>query len=229
MPILSVIVPVFNEEKTIREILDKINAVNFSKEIIVIDNCSTDNTQEILKVYLLEEQAANIRIIYHSVNKGKGTSIREGIDEASGDFIVIQDADLEYDPNEYINLLQPAKEKKADLVLGARFTKGSSGLLAHRIGNKLLTKFLNIMFGSRLNDYATCYKLAPKHIFKLLRLESPSFEIEVEIVCKALRKGLKITEVPISYYPRTYKEGKKIRWSDGMKAILSIIKYRFIN
>ncbi|MDD5476702.1 MAG: glycosyltransferase family 2 protein [Candidatus Omnitrophica bacterium] len=226
MPLISVIVPVYNEAKTISQILEKINAVNIDKEIIVVDNCSNDGTQGILQDILKRSGCNSIRVIYHSYNKGKGESVREGIIEAKGDFVVIQDADLEYDPGEFSNLLRPLQNNEADLTLGARFTRGHSGLMAHRLGNKFLTALLNFTFGSQLNDYATCYKMAKRQVFIDFGLKSKSFDIEVEIICKALKSHLRILEVPIAYYPRSYVDGKKIRWIDGLQAILSILKYR---
>lgn len=226
MPLLSVVVPVYNEAKTIRHILDKIKSVAIDKEIIVVDNCSIDGTQDMLQAILREPQFNCLKVIYHSYNKGKGTSVREGIQEAKGEFVVIQDADLEYDPAEYLNLLKPLSENKADIVLGARFKDGHSGLFIHRLGNRFLTGFLNLLFNSKLNDYATCYKMAHKAVFLDLGLQSISFDIEAEIVCKALKNNLRIVEVPISYYPRSYIQGKKIRWFDGLQAIISILKYR---
>lgn len=225
---LSVIVPVYNEAKTIRQILEKINSVDIEKEIIVVDNCSTDGTQNILQDILKKKEVNGIRVMYHSYNKGKGESVKEGIREARGEFVVIQDADLEYDPREYFNLMSALLENKADIVLGARFISGHSGIMLHKLGNKFLTGFLNFMFRSHLNDYATCYKMARRETFLALDLKSKSFEIEVEIICKALKNHLRIIEVPISYYPRSYAEGKKIRWLDGLQAIISILKYRFM-
>lgn len=227
MPLLSVIVPVYNEAKTIRQILEKINSINIEKEIIVVDNYSTDETRNILQEILSKKEAINIKVIYHSYNKGKGTAVREGIWQANGEFVVIQDADLEYDPKEYFNLMEPLLKDRADIVLGARFTSSYHGLLMHRLGNKFLTEFLNFIFSSRINDYATCYKMARKEVFINLGLKSASFDIEVEIVSKALKKHLRITEVPISYYPRSYAEGKKIRWLDGLWALFHMFKYRF--
>jgi len=229
MPLLSVIIPVYNEAKTIVGILDKINSIDIDKEIIVVDNCSTDGTQSILQKILKNPEFHQIRVIYHSYNKGKGESVKEGIFLATGKYVVIQDADLEYDPKEYFKLLAPLSNNQADICMGARFTRGHSGLLMHQFGNKLLTGFLNLLFASRLNDYATCYKMAEKNTFLGLGIKSKGFDIEVEIVCKALKKRLRMTEIPISYYPRSYKEGKKIRWVDGIKAILSILKYRILN
>lgn len=227
MPLLSVIVPVYNEAKTIRQILEKINFVDIDKEIIAVDNCSTDGTQNILQEISKKPEFNSLRVIYHSYNQGKGKSVRDGIRHSQGEYIVIQDADLEYDPREYFNLLSPLLENKTDITLGARFTSGHSGLFLHRLGNKFLTTFLNFMFLSHLNDYATCYKMARRQAFIDLDLKAKSFDIEVEIVSKALKRRLRIVEVPISYYPRSYAEGKKIRWKDGLEAILSIIKYRF--
>lgn len=227
MPLLSVVVPVYNEAKTIKEILQKINSVGIDKEIIVVDNYSTDGTREILLDISKKWEFNTIRVIYHSYNKGKGESVKEGIREASGNLVVIQDADLEYEPQEYVNLMKPILDNKADIVLGARFTVGYSGLRLHRMGNRFLTSFLNFLFSSHLNDYATCYKMSRKDTFMSLNLESSSFDIDVEIVCKALKRSLRINEVPITYSPRSYKEGKKIRLFDAMHAMTSILKYRF--
>lgn len=225
-PLLSVIVPVYNEVKTIRQILEKIEKLPLEKEIIVVDNCSTDGTQKILQEILKGRELKDIKVIYHSYNKGKGESVRDGINESKGKYLVIQDADLEYNPEEFLKLLKPLSENQADIALGARFTAGHSGLFLHRLGNKFLTRFLNFMFSSKLNDYATCYKMAPKEVFQGLNLRAKSFDIEVEIVCKALKRRLRIVEVPITYQPRSYSQGKKIRWKDGIDAIVSILKYR---
>jgi glycosyltransferase involved in cell wall biosynthesis len=221
--ILSVIVPVYNEVKTIKQIIEKIYSVNIDKEIIIVDNCSTDGTREVLR----ELHYDNLKIIYHSTNRGKGASCLTGLDNAGGEYVVIQDADLEYDPNDYLHLYEAIKDGKADLVLGARFFKGYHGLLIHRLGNKFLTFVLNSLFGSRLNDYATCYKFARREIFNSLALQTAGFDIEVEILCKALRRGLRIKEVQVSYHPRSYKEGKKIRISDAFWAIFAMFKYKF--
>jgi dolichol-phosphate mannosyltransferase len=229
MALLSIVVPVCNEVKTIRQILMKIESVNIDKEIIVVDNYSSDGTRELLQDILKKGEGNNIKVIYHSYNKGKGSSVREAIKEANSEFVVIQDADLEYEPQEYLKLLQPLLEGRADIVLGARFTAGHSGLAIHRLGNKFLTGLLNFLFGSRINDYATCYKMARRSTFLSLGLKATSFNIEAEIVCRALKKRLRLAEVPIAYYPRSYAEGKKIRWFDGIQAIISILKYRFAN
>lgn len=227
MPLLSVIVPVYNEAGTVRQILEKINAVKIDKEIIVVDNCSTDNTRNILQNILKNMEFSNIKVIYNSYNKGKGESVRQGIYESRGDFLVIQDADLEYDPQDYLPLMQPILENRADIVLGARFALGHNGLAVHRWGNKFLTGLINFLFGVSLNDYATCYKMARKSTFINLGLKSNSFDIEVEIVSKAIKRKLRLVEVPVSYYPRSYAEGKKIRWFDGLQAIISVLTHRF--
>ena len=217
------VIPVYNEKGTIKEIVDKIRSVNVDKEIIIVDNFSTDGTRQILETL----KPDGVKVILNPENLGKGFSVRKGIDNSVSEFVIIQDADLEYDPNDFLKLLRPLEEGKADIVLGARFISGHSGLYAHRMGNRFLTWLLNTLFGSNLNDYATCYKIAPKVTFDRLNLKASGFDIEAEIVCKALKNKLRIAEVPISYYPRSYRQGKKIRWIDGLDAIRSILKYRF--
>jgi len=223
MPQLSVIIPVYNEAKTIRQILEKINSVDIDKEIIVVDDGSCDGTEKILR----DIKYNNLKIIHHSSNRGKGAAFLTGLFHAQGDFVIIQDADLEYEPNDYLKLIKALKENNADIVLGARFKKGYHGLFIHRFGNRFLTGLLNLLFNVKLNDCFTCYKLFRRDTINLLNLKEKSFTIETEIVAKAAKKGLRIVEVPISYYPRPYSEGKKIRCKDGIRAIRSIIKYRF--
>jgi glycosyltransferase involved in cell wall biosynthesis len=223
MPLLSIIVPVYNEANTIRQILDKINAVPIDKEVILVDDGSSDGTDRILR----ELQGNNLKLIHHTTNRGKGAAFLTGLAHSSGEFVIIQDADLEYDPGYYLKLVEPLKADSADMVLGARFLKGHTGLFMHRLGNRFLTAFLNLLFKCRLNDYLTCYKLAPRKVWDSLNLKAERFDIEAEIICNALKKKLRIVEIPIAYYPRTYKAGKKIRWKDGLQAILSIIRYRF--
>jgi len=223
MPQLSVIIPVYNEAKTIRQILEKINSVAIDKEIIVVDDGSCDGTEKILR----DIKYNNLKIIHHSSNRGKGAAFLTGIFHAQGDFVIIQDADLEYEPNDYLKLMEVIKENNADIVLGARFKKGYRGLFIHRFGNRLLTGLLNLLFDLKLNDCFTCYKLFRRDTINLLNLKEQSFTIETEIVAKAAKKGFRIVEVPISYYPRSYSQGKKIRCQDGIRAIRSIIKYRF--
>ena len=223
MPLLSVIVPAYNEAKTIRQILEKINSVPIDKEIIVVDDGSCDGTEKILR----DIKYNNLKIIHHSSNRGKGAAFLTGLSHAQGEYIIIQDADLEYDPNDYLKLMEAMKENNADIILGARFKKGYHGLFIHRFGNRLITGLLNLLFDLKLNDCFTCYKLFRRDTINLLNLKEQSFTIETEIVAKAAKKGFRIVEVPISYYPRPYSEGKKIRCKDGIRAIRSIIKYRF--
>lgn len=224
MPLLSVIVPVYNEAKTIRQIVERVHSVNIDKEIIVVDNSSTDGTQEMLKQLPYD----NLRVVYHSTNRGKGASFLTGLDNAAGEYVIAQDADLEYDPNDYLLLFEAIKDGKADMVLGARFFKGYQGLLMHVAGNRFLTFTVNLLFGTTLNDYATCYKLARRETFKSFKLETTGFDIDVEIICKALIQRLRIKEVHVSYCPRSYNEGKKIRINDAFWAVLAMLKYRLI-
>lgn len=220
---LTVIIPVYNEVNTIRQILEKINCVPIDKEIIVVNDGSTDGTERILK----DIKYNNLKIIHHSSNRGKGAAFLTGLSHAQGEFVIIQDADLEYDPNDYLKLMAAIKENNADIVLGARFKEGYHGLLIHRLGNRLLTVLLNLLFNLKLNDCFTCYKLFRRETINKLNLKEQSFTIETEIVAKAAKNGLKIMEVPVSYYPRSYSEGKKIRCKDGFQAIKTIFKYRF--
>jgi len=223
MPLLSVIVPAHNEAKTIRQILEQINSVDIDKEIIVVDDGSCDGTEKILR----NVKYNNLKIIHHSSNRGKGAAFLTGLSHAQGEYIIIQDADLEYDPNDYLKLMEAMKKNNADIVLGARFKKGYRGLFIHRFGNRLITGLLNLLFDLKLNDCFTCYKLFRRDTINLLNLKEQSFTVETEIVAKATKKGFSIIEVPISYHPRAYSEGKKIRCKDGIRAIITIIKYRF--
>ncbi len=224
MPLLSVIVPVYNEAKTIWEILDKVNSVNIDKEIIVVNDGSSDGTDKVLA----NIKYNNLKVIHHAANRGKGATVLTGINHATGEFVIIQDADLEYDPNDYLKLMNAIRGDKSDIVLGARFTKGYRGSLIPRMGNRFLTTLLNILFNVKLNDCFTCYKLVHTQVLKSFNLKAKGFEVEIEIIAKAIRNKLQIAEVPISYHPRTYLEGKKIRWRDGIRAILSIMRYRFL-
>lgn len=223
MPLLTVIIPVYNEARTIRQILEKVNSVNIEKEIIIVDDGSTDGTGKALR----DVRYDNLKIIYHSTNRGKGAAFQTALANASGEFVIIQDADLEYEPQEYIKLMEVMKRENVNIVLGARFTKGYRGLLIPRLGNRFLTILLNLLFGTQLNDCLTCYKLFRKEIIRALDIKSQGFQMEIEIVVKALKRRLKIKEIPISYRPRDYREGKKIRWLDGLHAIVDIFKYRF--
>ncbi len=225
MPLISVIVPVYNEAKTIRQILDKINSVDIDKEIIVVDDGSFDGTDKILN----DIRYDNLKIVHHSSNRGKGAALLTGLAHATGEFVIIQDADLEYNPQEYTKLMEEFMKGDADLVLGVRFTKGYRGLLIPRLGNRFLTTLLNILFGARLNDFLTCYKLFRRETINALNLKSQRFDIETEMIVKSLKKKLRIKQIPISYRPRAYSQGKKIRWLDGIYAIAGIIKYRLLD
>lgn len=222
---LSVIIPVYNEKNTIVELIKKIQAVPLEKEVIVINNASTDGTKELLE----KINEPNIRVMHHQVNKRKGGAVIEGLKAAKGEFAIIQDGDLEYDPQDYLKLIEPLIKKEADMVLGSRFYIKRSGLPLHRLGNQFLTGLLNFLFKSNINDYATCYKMARLETYRSLKLKTTGFDIDVEIICRVLKRNLRISEVPISYYPRNFKEGKKIRFIDGIWAIFSIFKYRFFD
>ena len=219
---LSVIIPVYNEEATIAAVLEKVNAVAVDKEIIVVDDNSSDGTERILK----DLKLSNLQVIRNQVNQGKGASLVRGLALAKGDFAVIQDADLEYDPQDYLKLLDAQNQTKADLVLGARFINGYKGLLTHRLANVFLTAMSNFLFRKNINDCMTCYKLFRPQRVRDFNLKSRGFDIEIEIFAKAVINKLNITEVPISYYPRSYSGGKKIKWQDGVWAVLSIIRHK---
>ncbi len=229
---LSIIIPAYNEGKTIHLILNKIKAVsipNLSKEIILIDDCSLDNTQSIIENYILENQNFNLRYIKNPENMGKGFSLREGIRLATGEYLVIQDADLEYDPQEYVDLLKPVLSGNADVVYGSRFMGSNPHRILffwHTIGNKFLTTLSNMLTNLNLTDMETCYKLFKTDMIRSLILKENRFGFEPEVTAKISRiPGIRIYEVGISYYGRTYEEGKKINWKDGFRAIFSILKY----
>lgn len=230
---LSIIIPAYNEGKTIHLILNKIKAVelmnNTKKQIIIVNDCSTDNTEDAILRYIQQNENLWIRYVKHEVNQGKGAALHTGINHASGDIIIIQDADLEYDPREYDLLLKPVLEGVADVVYGSRFIGGRTHRILffwHTIGNKFLTFTSNIFTNLNLSDMETCYKLFKADILKGLNLEERRFGFEPEVTSKIARiPNLRIYEVGISYYGRTYAEGKKINWKDGVRAIYCIIKY----
>lgn len=230
---LSIIIPAYNEAKTIHLILDKIRRVelrqSLEKEVIVINDCSTDHTKEAIFNYRQEHPAFPLRYLEHPVNKGKGAALHTGIRHAQGDFVIIQDADLEYDPREYDLLLQPVLEGVADVVYGSRFMGGNPHRILffwHSIGNKFLTFVSNAFTNLNLTDMETCYKLFRREIIQNLDLRENRFGFEPEVTAKISRiSGIRIYEVGISYYGRTYAEGKKINWQDGLRAIYCILKY----
>lgn len=230
---LSIVIPAYNEAKTIHLILDRVLAVELirrlNKELIIVNDCSTDGTEDRLQAYIEEHPGENIRYLAHEVNMGKGAALHTGIREATGDFLIIQDADLEYDPQEYNLLLEPILDGQADVVYGSRFMGGKPHRILffwHSIGNKFLTFLSNAFTNLNLTDMETCYKLFSRELIQDLDLKERRFGFEPEVTAKISRvKGVRIYEVGISYYGRTYEQGKKIGWRDGFRAIWCILKY----
>ena len=230
---LSIIIPVFNESKTIRKILNKVRNIELisgiMKEIIIVNDCSTDDTEQIIQDYIKENHSHKFRYFKHESNLGKGAALQTGISNATGDFMVIQDADLEYEPEEYNDLLKPVLMGYADVVYGSRFMGGNPHRVLffwHSIGNKFLTFLTNMVSNLNLTDMETCFKLFNTKIIQSVQLKEKRFGFEPEVTIKISRiTGIRIYEVGISYYGRTYNEGKKIGWKDGFRAILCIIKY----
>ena len=225
---LSVVIPCFNERNTIAAIIDAVRASAYpDKEIIVIDDCSTDGTTEFLKSHI-EPSGLVHQVLYHAVNQGKGAALRTGFAKATGDIVIVQDADLEYDPQEYARLVEPIRTGKADVVFGSRFIGGDSHRVLyfwHTLGNKFLTLLSNVFTNLNLTDMETCYKAFRREILQSIRIEENRFGFEPEITAKVARARCRVYEVGISYYGRTYEEGKKIGWKDGVRAIYCIIKY----
>ena len=225
---LSIVIPVYNERDTLHILISKVEAVDYTKEIILIDDYSTDGTRDVLKKY---EGQENIQVLYHEHNKGKGAALRTGFSIAQGDIIIIQDADLEYDPVDYGILLAPILDGRADVVYGSRFQGGTHRVLFfwHYLGNKFLTTLSNMFTNLNLTDMETGYKVFTKKVNDTLTLKCNRFGFEPEFTAKVAKNKFRIYEVPISYSGRDYSEGKKITWKDGFAAIWYIFKYRFTN
>ncbi len=226
---ISVVIPVYNEVGTIREIVSRVQAVGLEKEIIIVDDCSTDGTREHLQE--IAQSQENVRVFYQDRNQGKGAALRTGFGFTTGDVVVIQDADLEYDPREYPTLLEPIVDGRADVVYGSRFLGGPHRVLFfwHYMGNRFLTLLSNALTNINLTDMETCYKVFKKEVLEEINLKSNRFGFEPEFTAKIARKGFRIYETPISYSGRTYAEGKKIGWKDGVKAIVAILWFRFFD
>ncbi|MEZ4683894.1 MAG: glycosyltransferase family 2 protein [Caldilineaceae bacterium] len=244
---LSVIMPVYNERSTLEEIVERVRAVDLTvdqegknqflrgplkldREIVIVDDGSTDGTREILDRWRAE-QPADMQIVYHERNGGKGAALRTGFQHAAGDVLVIQDADLEYDPRDYLKLLVPLLEGRSPVIYGSRFLGGPRATmsLSHMLGNKFLTVLTNLLYGTSLSDMETCYKCFRRDVIADMPLRSRRFEIEPELTAKILKRGYTIFEVPISYNGRVFHEGKKISWLDGWPAVRTLVKYRFVD
>ncbi|MBW2066401.1 MAG: glycosyltransferase family 2 protein [Deltaproteobacteria bacterium] len=222
---LSVIMPVYNEAKTVAEVVRNVEAVDLVKEVIIVDDGSVDGTRDIIAQLPYE----NIKKLYHPKNLGKGAAIRTAIPHITGDVVVIQDADLEYDPHEYFDLIQPIANGFADAVFGSRLSGGKPQrvfMFWHLVGNRFLNLLTNILFNTTLSDMETCYKMMRADILRDIPLRSNNFDIEAEITAKLLKRDLKIYEIPISYYGRAYGEGKKINWKHGFGAMWTLFRYR---
>jgi glycosyltransferase involved in cell wall biosynthesis len=228
MMLLSVIMPCYNEAATLSAILEKVRAVDLEKQIIAVDDNSSDHTYEIL----CQEAARDphMIVIRHPSNRGKGAAVRSGLVRATGEIVIVQDADLEYDPQDYYELVKPIAEGRVNVVFGSRFLGRHTGMYFwNALGNKGLTFLTNFLFNSWISDMETCYKVMRTEIMRDLRLESNDFRLEPEIAAKVLKRGQRIYEVPVSYLGRTYEEGKKMKPSQGLFAILALLQYRFLD
>jgi glycosyltransferase involved in cell wall biosynthesis len=225
---LSVIVPVYDERNTVGEIVRRMRAVDIplEREFVLVDDGSTDGTREVLR----QLTDSTVRVVYHENNLGKGAAIRSGLDQVSGDLVLVQDADLEYDPEDWPKLLAPVLRGKAQVVYGSRFTGERRNMLfLHWMGNRFLSLVTNVLYNTTLSDMETCYKLFDRRVLAGINLRSSRFDFEPEVTAKVLRQGIRIYEVPISYAGREFHEGKKITWRDGVVALWTLVKYRFVD
>lgn len=222
---LSVIIPVYNERNTVLEIIRRVESVKLDdaeKELVIVDDCSTDGTKDILN------KLKKHTIIFHPKNMGKGAAIRTGLEKATGDIFVIQDADLEYDPSSFTELLKPILNEKTNVVYGSRnLNHARKNIILHYVGNIFLTYVFNLLYGYKISDMETCYKMFTRETLKGIELKGNRWEFDPEITAKFAKKGEKIIEVPIIVKPRSFKEGKKIKWNDGVRIFYTLIKYRF--
>jgi len=226
---LSVIMPVYNENKTLPVVVKNVLALDMLKELIIVDDCSNDGTADVIRK---TDFGPKVKKIFHEKNTGKGGAIRTGAQHVTGDVVAFQDADLEYDPMELAELVRPIKSGVADVVYGSRLWGGKPQrvhMFWHLVGNRFLTLVTNILYNSTLTDIETCYKVMKLDVLKKIRIRSNDFALEPEVTAKILKMKLRVYEMPISYYGRTYEEGKKIRWTHGFGALWAIVKYRFIN
>jgi len=224
---LSVIIPVYNEELTIAEILRRVRRLPVDLEVIVVDDGSTDRTRQFLASYR-EDGNGTVKILYQPERRGKGAAIRRGLEEVTGDIVVIQDADLEYDPNDLLKLMRPIEEGRADVVYGSRILgRNPASSLSFYLGGRLLSMIANLLYNAGITDEPTCYKMVKTSVIRSLPLRCEGFEFCPEITARLRRRGYRIIELPISYTPRRIAEGKKIRWKDGIVAIWTLLKYRF--
>lgn len=224
---LSVIIPVYNERSTIQEVVERVQSQPFTKEIIIVDDCSTDGTRELLQT---TPWPPNVRLLYHEKNQGKGAGIRTALQAVTKAVVIIQDADLEYNPSDFSVVLRPIMDGVADVVYGSRFLGiHRSFMLHHYVGNKLLTLITNVLYNNMLTDMETGYKAFRAEVLKGIKIKSNRFDFEPEITAKVLKRGYRIYEVPIYYAGRDYAEGKKITWRDGISAMRALIRFRFMN
>ena len=228
--ILSVVMPAYNEKETVLTIIDKVLKLEIVKELIIVDDCSTDGTRELLKRTAFD---GRVRIFFHDRNQGKGAALRTAFQYVTGAVVTIQDADLEYDPNEFVEMIRPIQEGMADVVYGSRLSGGKPQrvyMFWHSVGNGFLTFLANLLYNTTLSDMETCYKMFRREVIQQITIKSNDFAVEPELTAKIFKnKRLRVYELPISYYGRTFEEGKKISWRHGIGAMVSLIKYRFMD